>query len=98
MNPTTNHTTVQTMVAPRSRLLVSSSPSASAVPAAAAMTATTWSRPMTPMPVTFPAISCQGRMVLSNSSTTRVDFSSTTPCETSCPAVWRARNSRMPAR
>ena len=52
---------------------------------------------MTPMPSTLPAMSCHGRTVASSSSTTRDDFSSTTPCATSWPAVISEMNSRMPA-
>lgn len=37
------------------------------------------------MPATFPAISCHGWIVESSSSTTRLDFSSTTPCATNRP-------------
>ena len=37
------------------------------------------------MPITFPARSWRGRIALSSSSTTRVDFSSTTPVATQKP-------------
>ena len=41
--------------------------------------------PSSPIPRILPASSCQGRSVASSSSTTRLDFSSTTPSATHSP-------------
>ena len=97
VKPTTNQMITQSAVTPRLIELASTRPSAAAVPAPAPTTSTTWISPMTPMPSTLPAMSCHGRTVASSSSTTRDDFSSTTPCATSWPAVMSEMNSRMPA-
>src|SRR5664280_2124333 len=55
-------------------------PRAAASPAAA--TTTSCPNPTEPMPTTLPSISCHGRTVASNNSTTRLVFSSTTPWAT----------------
>ncbi len=44
-----------------------------------------WATPSRPSPSTLPASSCHGFIVASSSSTTRLDFSSTTPMATYCP-------------
>src|SRR5262245_9426892 len=85
MNPsryqTTSHTTVPT--AADTDIDNTSNPSAKATPTPPITTICT--NPTNPMPSTLPAISCHGRMVDSSSSTTRLDFSSTTPWATICP-------------
>ena len=58
------------------------------VPAATATTSpiapmmASWIRPTRPTPMILPASSCTGRTAASSTSTTRVDFSSTTPMAT----------------
>ena len=97
VNPSTNHTTSQVTapaVADRERL---SEPVSLPASAAATPTTASCSRPTRPIPITLPAISCHGRMVASSSSTTLLDFSSTTPWATLCPVASNARSIRMPA-
>ena len=65
------------------------------IDATSATVATTaaWSNPTTPMPTVLPASSWLARMWVSTISTTRLDFSSMTPCSTAAPWNWMARNS-----
>ena len=58
-------------------------PSAAAIPTSPV--STSWPRPSSPIPMTLPVSSCHGRSVASRSSTTRLDFSSTTPSATQTP-------------
>src|SRR3569833_1428074 len=56
---------------------------------------TFWTSPRLPSPRIMPASSCQGFIVASSSSTTRLDFSSTTPCATNCPTMISRKYRRL---
>lgn len=85
--PSRNQTISQTTMPSAAETDSVSTPAASAAATPRPPIRTIWMSPTTPIPSTLPAISCHGRMVASSSSTTRLVFSSTTPCATIWPLI-----------
>src|SRR5215813_1854103 len=83
LKPSTNQATNHTMVLAAAEAGIDNDPVANPTATPDKPMISTWVSPTKPMPSTLPAISCHGRTVASSSSTTRLDFSSTTPCATS---------------
>src|SRR5215470_65538 len=79
VKPSRNHTTSQITVLTAVTAGIDSAPVAKPATTPAAPVIATWISPTTPIPATFPTMSCHGRTVASSNSTTRLVFSSTTP-------------------